>query len=605
MPKPIAFNAGTKKNGSLKQGNVELGNLTNVDYGANYGGLTWYNSLDADTGYVIMTDTYTMGLSTFGNSKPVIWKTPDFTDNSVLNTINGLPNRIGQTRFTATTEAFTWSSSSGAFFNLSNNMSSIVTDNLTLFLDGTNVSSYPKGGTTWYDLSGNGNHGALTNGPTFDSINGGTIYFDGTNDYGLISNSSSLDISSGDFTIESFFYYPSSVTIDNKYRPIFVLTPSNSTSENMYFGLVRSGLIGGTPLYFYFTNTANKSGFITKLFANYVYGGTDYNAGGKWNHVVLTQINNTLYCYINGSQYASISGNYIANSGNQNLYIGASTQYGEYNQGNISSVRVYKGKGLTSSEVAQNFCETTPIIKNGLVLNVDAGNPLSYVSGTTIWNDRSGNGFKGTITNGPTFNSENLGSIVFDGIDDYVIFGNPSKLQFNNPNFSYGCWFYWTNTNTLATLMGKRDGNNTVNVPSGSNYNQWGLTISDSMCCGPAGKNIGNCIISDGWVTGGCNLSAPLPNYAGWVYGFITVDTYVQKIYINGEVSGNTNNNLNGATFNIVGRSFYVGATGGELEGSIIGPYNNKIAHVQVYNRTLSDSEVLQNYTALKGRFGL
>jgi hypothetical protein len=57
MPKPIAFNTGTKKNGSLKQGNVELGNLTNVDYGANYGGLTWYNSLDADTGYVIMTDT--------------------------------------------------------------------------------------------------------------------------------------------------------------------------------------------------------------------------------------------------------------------------------------------------------------------------------------------------------------------------------------------------------------------------------------------------------------------------------------------------------------------------------------------------------------------
>jgi hypothetical protein len=87
--------------------------------------------------------------------------------------------------------------------------------------------------------------------------------------------------------------------------------------------------------------------------------------------------------------------------------------------------------------------------------------------------------------------------------------------------------------------MGKRDGNNTVNVPSGSGFNQWGLTIADSMCCGPAGKNLGNCIISDGGSGGGCNISAPLPNYAGWLYGFITVNTTEQKLYINGVFIGN------------------------------------------------------------------
>ena len=164
--------------------------------------------------------------------------------------------------------------------------------------------------------------------------------------------------------------------------------------------------------------------------------------------------------------------------------------------------------------------------------------------------------------------------------------------------FSYGCWFYWTNTNTLSTLMGKRDGANTINVPGGSNYNQWGLTISDSMCCGPAGKNIGNCIISDGWSKGGCSLSAPLPNYSGWVYGFITVDTNVQKVFINGKVAGTNSDDLNGGTFNIVGRSVYVGCTGGETEGTIIGQFNNKIRLAHVYNRTLSESEVLQNYLA-------
>jgi hypothetical protein len=76
-----------------------------------------------------------------------------------------------------------------------------------------------------------------------------------------------------------------------------------------------------------------------------VYGGTEYNAGGKWNHVVLTQIGNTLYFYINGLLSASLSGTYTANSGNQNLYIGGDLQGEGYNLGNVSYVRFYKGKG--------------------------------------------------------------------------------------------------------------------------------------------------------------------------------------------------------------------------------------------------------------------
>jgi hypothetical protein len=118
-------------------------------------------------------------------------------------------------------------------------------------------------------------------------------------------------------------------------------------------------------------------------------------------------------------------------------------------------------------------------------------------------------------------------------------------------------------------------------------------------------SNLGNCIISDGGSGGGCNISAPLPNYVGWVYGFITVNTTEQKLYINGALSATTNNDLTNKTFNIVGRSFYVGATGGELEGSILSPFNNKISSAQVYNRTLLASEVLQNYNATKSRFGL
>ena len=61
--------------------------------------------------------------------------------------------------------------------------SRIVTDGLVLCLDAGDKMSYPGAGTTWTDLSKNKNNGTLTNGPTFDSANGGSIVLDGTNDY--------------------------------------------------------------------------------------------------------------------------------------------------------------------------------------------------------------------------------------------------------------------------------------------------------------------------------------------------------------------------------------------------------------------------------------
>jgi hypothetical protein len=60
---------------------------------------------------------------------------------------------------------------------------SVVTTGLQLYLDAGNASSYPGSGTTWTDLSGNSRDGTLTNGPTYSGTNGGSIVFDGTNDY--------------------------------------------------------------------------------------------------------------------------------------------------------------------------------------------------------------------------------------------------------------------------------------------------------------------------------------------------------------------------------------------------------------------------------------
>jgi uncharacterized delta-60 repeat protein len=71
------------------------------------------------------------------------------------------------------------------------------------------------------------------------------------------------------------------------------------------------------------------------------------------------------------------------------------------------------------------------------VLYLDAANTKSYVSGSTTWNDISRGGNNGTLTNGPTFNSANGGSIVFDGVDDYIQIENTINL----PNWSYNFWY--------------------------------------------------------------------------------------------------------------------------------------------------------------------
>ena len=77
----------------------------------------------------------------------------------------------------------------------------IVTENLVLYLDAGNNASYPGSGTTWYDLVGNSN-GILTNGPVFNTGNGGNIVFDGINDYVDFGNILNL---TSNFTLSTTF----------------------------------------------------------------------------------------------------------------------------------------------------------------------------------------------------------------------------------------------------------------------------------------------------------------------------------------------------------------------------------------------------------------
>lgn len=241
---------------------------------------------------------------------------------------------------TATRRAPSSSASNGVFSLISQQVyksaskwpagGSIVTSGLVLHLDASDTNSYPGSGTTWSDLSGNSNDATLTNGPTFDSADGGSIEFDGTNDYVQIATNSDLTFT-GDFTYETW-----------------LLTDVQGGSKHVW-----KGSTGNTTLQL--TNNASPDQLI------YYSNGTGSQQYGvisndTWNHVVVTKSGNTVTGYLNGSQAWTNTPGSSDTHDFSGVRIGTrSTENSYYWDGKMAVIRIYEDKGLTATEVQQNY----------------------------------------------------------------------------------------------------------------------------------------------------------------------------------------------------------------------------------------------------------
>ena len=216
----------------------------------------------------------------------------------------------------------------------------------------------------------------------------------------------------------------------------------------------------------------------------------------------------------------------------------------------------------------------TTIVTSGLILFLDANNINSYSGSGTTWYDLSGNSNNGTLTNGPTFNSANGGSILYDGVDDSV---NLNLVSSNVNNVTTEVWF------KAITLPG--DSGLFLNGNGGSSG--YGLQFG---ACGTAGTTL---YVFFGGVS--CNVvsySTLVTNtWYQAVYTRTTTPSTSNILYINGtSVSTNTSTNPNSAAGStLVGHS----------------AYNGYISVVRHYNRTLSASEILQNFQATRARYGV
>ena len=231
------------------------------------------------------------------------------------------------------------------------------------------------------------------------------------------------------------------------------------------------------------------------------------------------------------------------------------------------------------------------IVTNGLVFNSDAGYVGSYPAVGTTWYDISGGGISGTLTNGPVFNSANSGSIKFDGVDDYVTFGN-QNLSIDLTSKSFCAWVNLSASLANPSVVMDKQFDNT---PPANNYGGWGFWIgSNRKLWWWSMPN--QDILDTGATTIGTNV---------WTHIAITynISTKTASFYINGALNSSISNS------NIVDQSsgtqpLAIGvARLGQVNQS--GYLNGAIGNVLVYNRVLTLAEIQQNYNSQRSRFGV
>ena len=228
---------------------------------------------------------------------------------------------------------------------------------------------------------------------------------------------------------------------------------------------------------------------------------------------------------------------------------------------------------------------TKNIVTNGLVLNLDAGNIASYPGTGTTWTDLSGNGNNGTLVNGPTYTSANGGSLIFDGTNDYVGCGNNASINFGTGSMTASVWFKRTTTAGNARLYAKGTYSDTVS-PAAAGFGAIFSTTNLVMGVAPTGPRV-------------FAPQIPVVNNV-WINAVMVFERNVS-------VRSFKDSTPLGAT-SAVGVSTTISGTTGLFLGALTGPinfYTGEIANFTLYNRALTNAEVLQNFNALRGRYGL
>jgi hypothetical protein len=465
-----------------------------------------------------------------------------------------------------------------------------VKDSLVLNLDFANPLCYSGTGVTAYDLSGFGHTTYLINGATHFMGYGGIISCDGVDDYIEVPTTSNLVFGSDNFSVE-YWYRKTEYTLN--YENIWGVTKWNtggsagSNEWDLAIGNGFSSSIGETVGFGIESgNTIYSSGPLP----------ASYNLN-KFNHLVGIRNNNQLQVYYNGQQIYSntpvgMTTSTSVNNVNRNLRVSNSALNQYYSRAISGVVRIYR-KALTADEVRQNYRALLPrysdvsIITDGLILHYDFGTVESYPGTGSLVQNLLGTGLTGTLINGPTYSTNSGGSIYLDGINDYIGVSNNSALQPANLTLEF--WFKLNvvlssqptafplllDKYTLSSLSGYR-----LLFDRGSDQLQFSMlnSVQDNMA----------------YIAG---AGAKLSTNWNCVHG--TFDGTKTKIYLNGVLEQTLTRTF---TISYNNEDLYLGTY---YEGSFQHYINAYLGKLVIYNRALTETEIAQNYNAMRNRFGV
>jgi hypothetical protein len=433
-----------------------------------------------------------------------------------------------------------------------------ISDNLAFHIDPANPRSYAGVGTVIYDLSGNGKTSYFTNGAFYQNYQKGVVVVDGNNDY----------ISTPLFNLTS---------------PITVSAwVKNVVDEGIVFSASGSGVVYGNSEYiFYFLGK-------TLVVQGDPGGGKTFQFPqlnlNQWSHLLLTRdASNNTSVYLNGIGSTSSSQSY-SNTLQMNQIGRYSAFTNVYNvKGSIGEIKIYN-RALSASEVLQNYNASKKrylpeenIIKNGLVLNIDSANYLSYVGTLNTAYDLSGFGNTATLVNGTGFTGTNGGAFLFDGTNDYISMGTASSVK--PTQLSFACFFKINAITSVNVIAGKQGvGNGAASYAVVVQNGQLHFRISNS-----SGAEY--------------NASTAFSNTSTYNYAVGTYDGSNLRLYLNGASVGSS--------------SVAITIAYSDSYPLLMGYYANSIAtnmnvgSLKLYNRALSATEVMQNFNAMRERYNL
>ena len=406
---------------------------------------------------------------------------------------------------------------------------------LHLKMDGAN------GSTTFTDSSPNGLAVTAVGNAQISTAqskyNGTSAYFDGSGDYLSIAATTAFGFGTGDYTAECWINITGGQGTD---RIIFDFRPSPDSVASL------------------FISTTNK----LTLWNGTTIGGTGTALNlSQWYHVALCRSSGVTRCYLNGVQdwSSSVAMDF---TGSRALGIGSWPGNGLAGFfGHIDDLRITKYARYTSAF-------TSPPI------------PSTCTDLT-----RSKN--VGTLTGGVDYNFSNGGSLVFDGVNDYVNIPASTNLTFGTGDFTMECWFKTRAKTTLSpTLLG-------VNLPWAANV--WNLID----------RHVNNSTKLTFWcynynTSAAMLISNTSISNATWYQVVITRVSNTWSIYVNGSLESTVTSSV--SLDNGVSNSINLGVE------SITDPawYDGNISHARIYKaKGLTSTEVYNNFVANRGRFGV